>query len=67
MKEPITALVHNASLMTVDGIIDSLRAFKDGSRNTDYDCGYDDGINQAIRAVQLFRKVMEQKQAEPNG
>jgi hypothetical protein len=53
--------------MTVDGIIDSLRAFKDGSRNTDYDCGYDDGINQAIRAVQLFRKVMEQKQAEPNG
>lgn len=47
--------------LTIASITDVLREFKSGERTTEYDAGYDDGLDQAIRAVQLFLKVLEGK------
>lgn len=48
--------------IAIASITDTLRVFKDGSRATDYDAGYDDGLDQAIKAVQLFLKVLDEKE-----
>jgi hypothetical protein len=51
--------------LTIGSIVDVLRVFKeDNDRNTDYGAGYDDGLDQAIKAVQLFLKVLDEKPEE---
>jgi hypothetical protein len=51
--------------LTIGSIVDVLRVFKeDNDRNTDYGAGYDDGLDQAIKAVQLFLKVLEKDQED---
>jgi len=64
MSDPLTPVVYDTSLATIESIIKTLQAFKNGERTTDYDAGYDDGFDQAIRAVRLYRNVIETKQAE---
>lgn len=52
--------------LTIASITDVLRELKSGERATEYDAGYDDGLDQAIRAVQLFLKVLEKKETPLN-
>lgn len=52
--------------LTIASITDVLREFKSGERNTEYDAGYDDGLDQAIKAVQLFLKVLDQPKQDLN-
>ena len=52
--------------LTIASITDVLREFKTGERASEYDAGYDDGLDQAIRAVQLFLKVLEGKETNLN-
>lgn len=48
--------------LTIASIVDVLRVFKeDNDRKTEYGAGYDDGLDQAIKAVQLFLKVLDEK------
>ena len=48
--------------LTIASIVDVLRLFKeDNDRATEYGAGYDDGLDQAIKAVQLFLKVLDEK------
>ena len=56
------AIKDVAVRLTINSITDVLREFKNGDRKTDYDAGYDDGLDQAIRAVQLFLKVLDEKE-----
>jgi len=56
------AIKDVAVRLTINSIVDVLRVFKeDNDRNTDYGAGYDDGLDQAIKAVQLFLKVLDEK------
>jgi hypothetical protein len=51
--------------LTIGSIVDVLRVFKeDNDRKTEYGAGYDDGLDQAIKAVQLFLKVLDEKPEE---
>lgn len=52
--------------LTIASITDVLREFKTGERASEYDAGYDDGLDQAIRAVQLFLKVLEEPKVALN-
>jgi hypothetical protein len=52
--------------LTIASITDVLREFKTGERASEYDAGYDDGLDKAIRAVQLFLKVLEGKETNLN-
>jgi hypothetical protein len=61
------AIKDVAVRLTINSIVDVLRVFKeDNDRNTDYGAGYDDGLDQAIKAVQLFLKVLEKPQEDDN-
>jgi hypothetical protein len=51
--------------LTIGSIVDVLKVFKeDNDRKTEYGAGYDDGLDQAIRAVQLFLKVLDEKKED---
>lgn len=53
--------------LTIASIVDVLRVFKeDNDRATEYGAGYDDGLDQAIKAVQLFLKVLEEPKVALN-
>jgi hypothetical protein len=56
------AIKDVAVRLTINSIVDVLRVFKeDNDRKTEYGAGYDDGLDQAIKAVQLFLKVLDEK------
>ena len=60
------AIKDIAVRLTIQSIIDVLRVFKeDNDRATEYGAGYDDGLDQAIKAVQLFVKVLDEKKEQP--
>lgn len=60
------AIKDVAVRLTINSIIDVLKVFKqDNDRATDYGAGYDDGLDQAIKAVQLFIKVLDEKKEAP--
>jgi hypothetical protein len=60
------AIKDVAVRLTINSIVDVLRVFKeDNDRKTDYGAGYDDGLDQAIKAVQLFLKVLDEKKEQP--
>lgn len=59
----IKHMVDTGIRMATSSIIEALRVYKDGNRKKAYDAGYDDGLDQAIRLVQLFQaKLNETKQ-----
>lgn len=66
MSEYEKAIKDVAIRLTIKSITDVLREFKSGERGTEYDIGYDDGLDQAIRSVQLFLKVLDQKEPDLN-
>jgi hypothetical protein len=47
--------------LTIASIVDVLREFKSQDTKSDYDAGYNEGLDQAIKAAQLFLKVLEDK------
>ena len=57
----IKHLVHTGIKITTASIIDVLREYKMEDLSDRYADGYNEGINQAIKAVQLFQaKLAEQ-------
>ena len=47
--------------LTIASITDVLRAYKVESPDTSIELGYNSGLDDAIKAVQLFLKVLEEK------
>ncbi len=56
----IKQMTDMAIRMATASIIDALRIYKDGVRESKYDAGYDDGLDQAIRLVQLFQAKLDE-------
>ena len=56
----IKQMTDMAIRMATASIIDALRIYKDGMRKSKYDAGYDDGLDQAIRLVQLFQAKLDE-------
>ena len=57
-------IVETTNLRTIESIITVLETFKNGQRADDYEIGYDDGMDQAIRAIKLMRTIIENRQIE---
>ena len=56
----IRQMTDMAIRMATASIVDALRVYKDGMRDSKYDAGYDDGLDQAIRLVQLFQAKLDE-------
>ena len=54
-------LVTNTSNMTLDSAITTVRAFKLESKylDNDYNVGYNEGIEAAIKAITLFQSALK--------
>jgi hypothetical protein len=50
--------------LTIGSITDVLRVYKLENPNSSVEVGYNDGIDDAIKAVQLFLKVLEKDQED---
>ena len=50
--------------LTIASITDVLRVYKVESPGTEIELGYNQGIDDAIKAVQLFLKVLEKDQED---
>jgi len=50
--------------MTIASITDVLRVYKLESPSTEIELGYNQGLDDAIKAVQLFLKVLEKDQED---
>lgn len=53
-------LVDTSIKMATASIIDAIRIHKDGESQTEYNRGFDDGLDQAIRLVQLFQAKLDE-------
>jgi hypothetical protein len=62
----IKHLVDTSIKMATASIIDALRVYKDGNRESKYDAGYDDGLDQAIKLVQLFQAKLDEPRQNLN-
>lgn len=51
--------------LTIASITDVLRIYKLESPDKEIELGYNQGIDDAIKAVQLFLKVLDEKQDKP--
>jgi hypothetical protein len=52
--------------LTIASITDVLRVYKLEHPGTDIELGYNEGLNDAIKAVQLFLKVLEKPEEQSN-
>jgi len=57
----IKHLVHTGIKITTASIIDVLREYKLEDLSNRYEYGYNEGINQAIKAVQLFQQKLAEQ------
>ena len=57
----IKHLVHTGIKITIASITDVLREYKMTEFGTAYEEGYNRGIDEAIKAVQLFQKKLEEQ------
>jgi hypothetical protein len=51
--------------LTIGSITDVLRIYKLENPDKDIELGYNEGIEDAIKAVQLFLKVLDEKKEKP--
>jgi hypothetical protein len=51
--------------LTIASITDVLRVYKLESPGTEIELGYNQGIEDAIKSVQLFLKVLDEKKEQP--
>jgi hypothetical protein len=61
-------LVTNTSNMTLDSAITTVRSFKLDSvqLDNDYNVGYNEGIEAAIKAIQLFQSALKEQAPKLN-
>lgn len=52
--------------LTIASITDVLRAYKLESPGTEIEMGYNQGLDDAVKAVQLFLKVLDHKEPDTN-
>jgi len=57
-------LVHTGIKITIASITDVLRDYKMETVENPYEDGYNRGIDEAIKAVQLFQKKLEEQEAK---
>lgn len=51
--------------LTIASVTDVLRAYKVESPDNAVELGYNSGLDDAIKAVQLFLKVLDEKKEKP--
>jgi hypothetical protein len=57
-------LVHTGIKITIASLTDVLREYKMETVDNPYEDGYNRGIDEAIKAVQLFQKKLEEQEAK---
>jgi hypothetical protein len=57
-------LVHTGIKITIASLTDVLREYKMATVDNPYEDGYNRGIDEAIKAVQLFQKKLEEQEAK---
>ena len=57
-------LVHTGIKITIASLTEVLREYKMESVENPYEDGYNRGLDEAIRAVQLFQKKLEEQEAK---
>jgi hypothetical protein len=62
----IKHLVHTGIKITIASLTDVLREYKMDKVENPYEDGYNRGIDEAIKAVQLFQKKLEEQEAKLN-
>jgi hypothetical protein len=60
----IKHLVHTGIKITIASINDVLREYKITLPKDQYQVGFNEGIAEAIKAVQLFQKKLEEHEAK---
>jgi hypothetical protein len=60
----IKHLVHTGIKITIASLTDVLREYKMETVDNPYEDGYNRGIDEAIKAVQLFQKKLEEQEAK---
>jgi hypothetical protein len=60
----IKHLVHTGIKITIASITDVLREYKVEKADNPYEIGFNDGLNEAIKAIQLFQKKLEEQEAK---
>jgi hypothetical protein len=60
----IKHLVHTGIKITIASITDVLREYKITLPKDQYQVGYNEGLAEAIKAVQLFQKKLEEQEAK---
>jgi hypothetical protein len=59
------AIKDVAVRLTINSITDVLRVYKVTLPKDQYQVGYNEGLGDAIKAVQLFLKVLDEKKEQP--
>lgn len=60
----IKHLVHTGIKITIASLTDVLREYKMESVENPYEEGYNRGLEEAIKAVQLFQKKLEEQESK---
>ena len=60
-------LVHTGVIITIASITDVLREYKITLPKDQYSVGYNEGLTDAIKAVQLFQAKLNEKDIDLNG
>jgi hypothetical protein len=58
----IKHLVHTGIKITIASLTEVLREYKIETEENPYENGYNRGIDEAIKAVQLFQKKLEEQE-----
>jgi hypothetical protein len=57
--------INNTANMTIDSIEQVVKAYKVASERTDdYGVGYDDALDQVLRSLAMYRKIVNVKHEE---
>jgi hypothetical protein len=63
----IKHLVHTGVTITIASITDVLREYKVEQADNPYEIGFNDGLNEAIKVIQLFQAKLNEKDIDLNG
>jgi len=63
----IKHLVHTGVTITIASITDVLREYKVEHADNPYEIGFNDGLNEAIKVIQLFQAKLNEKDIDLNG
>lgn len=60
-------LVHTGIKITIASITDVIREYKITLPKDQYSVGYNDGLTEAMKAIQLFQAKLNEKDIDLNG